>query len=302
MTISSNLTFFNNKSIEDFNPEKGIESIQTAYRFRVEYDEKTTVSDKLNEFCKNPKIAEVEELVIGSWGYDGEGSGEVVETLVANKEALKNLKALMLGDITYEENEISWIEQSDLTPILENFPDLLVLQARGGNGLRISKCKHDKLQKLIIESGGLGQQTIEDVLQAELPNLEHLELWLGSSDYGFESSMEDIKPLLSKGKFPRLKYLGLKNSELADDIAEALKDSNILDGLEVLDLSLGTMSDRGAEALCENPQLAQLKFLDLHRHYISASWIYKLDALGIKVDLSEAEEADEEDRYVSVGE
>jgi hypothetical protein len=55
---------------------------------------------------------------------------------------LTNLRAIFLGDITYEENEISWIEQSDVSPLLRAYPALEVSRVRGGNSLEFSKIKN----------------------------------------------------------------------------------------------------------------------------------------------------------------
>ncbi|HND20468.1 MAG TPA: molybdenum metabolism regulator, partial [Acidobacteriota bacterium] len=61
--------------------------------------------------------------------------------------------------------------------------------------------------------------------------------------------------------------------------------------------------DEGAEALLKSPATAKLRFLDLHHHYCSDEMMEKLKALGIKVDLSDAQgECDQDDRYVEVGE
>lgn len=223
MTINENLEEFYGKTVEDFSSKTGIaKPTGVVYRIRSDYDDKDPVTSQIETFANDPKVGEVRALVIGAWSFDGGDSTEVVEALIAQKDKLAGLEALMLGDITYEENEISWIEQTDLGPLLAAYPNLVHFQCRGGTSLRLSKLKSDKLKTLIVESGGLATDVIRDVIKAELPNLEHLELWLGSPDYGFTAGIHDLRPVLSGKNWPKLRHLGLRDSVLANDIAKAL--------------------------------------------------------------------------------
>jgi hypothetical protein len=159
----------------------------------------------------------------------------------------------------------------------------------------------------VIETGGLDASVTKQVLSSSLPSLEHLELWLGAESYGATTTVEDLEPLFSGALFPRLRYLGLRDSELADAIAERIAQSPLLERIEVLDLSLGTLGDKGAEALLASPAVRRLRKLDLHHHYMSKDVLLRLHKLGPEVDLSGAEDVDvgrdgEEYRYVAVGE
>jgi hypothetical protein len=57
----------------------------------------------------------------------------------------------------------------------------------------------------------------------------------------------------------------------------------------VLDLSLGALTDRGAEALLAAPGLARLKKLDIHHHFVSPALVQRLMALGIQVDARDSD-------------
>jgi len=74
----------------------------------------------------------------------------------------------------------------------------------------------------------------------------------------------------------------------------------------VLDLSLGTLTDAGAQHLLESPTIASLQKLDLHHHYCSDEMEEKLAALGPQVDMSGQEKPYEyngsSSRYVAVSE
>jgi Leucine Rich Repeat (LRR) protein len=142
---------------------------------------------------------------------------------------------------------------------------------------------------------------------SSLPALEHLEIWLGTSQYGADTTAADLKGILAGKGLPALRYLGLRNSEIADAIAAALAKAPVLERVRVLDLSLGNLGDKGALALAAIPAIAKLEKLDIHHHFVTADGIGQLEALGIAVDSSDwqssgdEDEADEDvsDRYVA---
>lgn len=63
---------------------------------------------------------------------------------------------------------------------------------KGGDGLTFSSLQHEQLKTLIIETGGVPPNAVKQVGEARLPNLEKLEMWLGSNNYGFDSRIEDF--------------------------------------------------------------------------------------------------------------
>jgi hypothetical protein len=230
----------------------------------------------------------------------------VVEALVAARDRLPNLRAIFFGDILSDEREISWIQQSDLSPLFAAYPQLEYFCVRGADGLSLGSLKHDRLKSLIVQSGGLGANVVREVAAAELPELEHLELWLGTDEYGGDATVADLAPILDGGLFPKLKYLGLRDSEIADEIARAVAKAPVVERIRVLDLSLGILTDEGAAALLASPAIARLEKLDVHHHFCSEEMTAKLQSLGVEVDASERKEpdryGDEVWRYVAVGE
>lgn len=306
--ISSNLDTFCGKTVVDIIFEDGIKDLdKNVYRLKLDYealDSGEKMDDFIQNFAEAPFASKIEELIIGQWDYDSShDSSIVVNKLVELKDTFKNLKALFIGDITYEEQEISWICQSDVSPILAAYPNLEFLQIRGGTDLGLSQLKHSNLKTLIIQTGGLPPNVINDISIAELPNLEKLEVWLGSDAYGFESKIEDFENIINGGKFPKLMYLGLKNSIIQDEIAIKIAQSPILDQLHTLDLSMGVLTDKGAQALLDSPKIKQLTHLNLNHHYMSDSMMEKLRGLGISISMDDQEDVeDEDDRYVEVSE
>ncbi len=143
---------------------------------------------------------------MGAWFDMFEENGEaarVVEALVSARDRLPKLRAIFLGDITYEECEISWIQNTDVSPIFDAYPALEHFGVRGANGLRLGALRHQQLRSLIVQCGGLDAAITREVTSAELPALDHLELWLGTEDYGGTTTVEDLAPILSGGRFPR---------------------------------------------------------------------------------------------------
>jgi hypothetical protein len=222
------------------------------------------------------------------------GSEGAVQALVAARARLPGLKALFFGDIIREEFEISWIEPGDLSPLLPAFAGLEEFRVRGASSLTFGRIAHRGLKVFAIESGGLPSPLLEEVWEADLPILEHLELWLGDFCYGGIEEPGPLEPLLSGHLFPRLRHLGLRNCAIADAVAAALVHAPLLERLDVLDLSLGNLSDEGARALLAAPFVRELKKLDVHHHYISPEMVEQIRGLGVEVDASEPQQADQD--------
>ena len=309
--ITEHAEQFAGMPVEEWEPGDEIsDPAGAAYRIRLSWDETdegTLWRDKFEDFLSQPASREVTGLVVGLWADTSEGelkADALVKTLVEAREKLPNLKALFIGDIISEEFEISWIKQTDVSPIFNAFPQLEHFKVRGGEELRLGSVNHDHLKSLVIESGGLDVSVVRDITSSNLPELEHLEIWLGDENYGANAEIVDLAPIFSGQLFPKLKVLGLRDSLLTDAIAVAVSHAPILDRLRVLDLSLGTLSDEGAEALLTSRGVARLEFLDIHHHYCSDAMIEKLERLGVKLDASDQQDPDEDDgyRYVAVSE
>jgi hypothetical protein len=302
--VFGNLETFAGLPVVDFDAESPRNWTTAVPRLRVEYDSDHTAVDLLGELMATEGADRMPALVIGAWSgelYESTPT-EILDALVSAADRLPNLRALFLGDIAQEENEVSWIHQTDISTVWQAFPRLELFGIRGSNGLKLGRVQHNHLKHLTIESGGLSKSVLAELAAASLPALEHLELYLGTEDYGWDGSIDDVAPLLAADRFPRLKYLGLRDSEIADAVAQAVVKSPIVDKLEVLDLSLGTLGDEGAEALLTAPAVKKLKRLDLHHHYMSDAMMARVKQLGIDVDVSEQESEGEYGRYVSVGE
>ncbi|MEU0693983.1 STM4015 family protein [Streptomyces niveus] len=280
-----------------------------AWRVGVDaYDSEEEWEEAFARFLAAVDSTQVRALIVGAWSeaYDT-APDEVTGALVAASDRLPSLRALFVGDITYEECEISWINQAATGPLINAFPQLHSFGVRGGQGLDMAGIKHEGLRSLTVETGGLDAGVVRDIGAADLPALEHLDIWLGVSWYGANTIVADLDPFLTGARLPALKSLALRNSEIQDEIATALAGAPVVARLETLDLSMGTLGDEGAEALLAGQPLTHLKKLDLHHHYLSEPMEKRLretlEPAGVVVDLSERESArDDESRYTAVAE
>ncbi|MBB4915575.1 STM4015 family protein [Streptosporangium saharense] len=278
------------------------------WRIGVDWDGDAEEFEELFlRFVGKVDTTKVTALTIGNWGSAYErDSSEAVRLLTEHAERLPALRTLYFGDISREEAEISWIQQSDVTPLLTAFPKLEQLDVRGGSGLVLRPVRHESLRELSIESGGLPAGVVRGIGESTFPALERLELWLGVSEYGGDATVADMEGILSGERLPALRHLGLQDSEIQDEIAAAVASAPVVARLETLALSMGALGDEGAEALLSGQPLTHLKRLDLHHHYLTDPMADRVRAafavFGVEVDLSDQEEPDDEWRYVAVSE
>lgn len=245
---------------------------------------------------KDKKLPSLRQITIGCWGYDGEDCSAIADGIVANKEKFAHLEGLFWGDMDSEEQEISWIEQVDLGPVLDVMPLLNNLKIKGTNNLSIGKKPRPNLKSLEIISGGLPDSVVEDILGSDLSNLEKLVLYVGVEDYGFEGDLAVFKPLFSKDRFPKLKWLGIVDAEEQDAVVEMFLESDILPQLETMDISAGVLTDKGAQLLLDHvDKISHLKFINMKYNYLSDEMKKELQkALPVKIDVSDSQEYDDD--------
>lgn len=262
------------------------------------------IGEVIEGFLEAVDTTKVTALLIGYWGmpaYDKKAPGPV-SVLVDHVERFPHLRALFLGEIVMEEAEISWIEHDDITPLLAAYPRLEHLSVRGGINLSVRPFRSEHLRVLRFEAGGLPAGVVRSVGASDLPNLEHLELWLGHSEYGGTTKVDDLAEILSGERLPALRHLGLQNAEIQDAVAAAVARAPIVSRLESLDLSMGMLTDEGAEALLAGRSLTHLRRLNLHHHYLSDEMMARVRAALPNADLDDRQEDDDEFPFVAVGE
>lgn len=311
MTINDYIDTFYNYPILNVNVGDVINAdTKQAYRIHCEYDDEFSATERLKKLLEVVPNDKIEAIVLGAWPESYEESPQdFINLLIANQDKLVNLKALFIGDMTYEDCEISWINQGSYKPLLEAFPQLEALTIRGSTDLDFPPVNHAHLKQLIIQSGGLPFEITNNIAKSNLPALEHLELWLGDENYGFDGEPAQYKEALNTivSKCPNLRYLGVKNSLITDKLAIIISKEEWLKKLETLDLSMGTLGDEGAEALFNSPYITYLKKLNLEHHFMSDAMMEKMKTLSIEVNVTDQQEEEDygdEDayRFVSVSE
>ncbi|WP_081898495.1 STM4015 family protein [Herbidospora cretacea] len=257
----------------------------------------------LDAFFDEVGTTRVRALVCG-WDSLDDGTPEgLYDRLAGNADRLPGLRSLFLGNMPPEVCEISWIGQADVTPLLAALPGLERLEIRGSDGLSLGPVRHERLKTLRIESGGLPGAVVRSIGASDLPALEHLELWLGVADYLGDHTAADLAALLTGDRLPALRHLGLQNSERQDEIAAQVAAAPVVARLESLALSMGVLTDLGAEHLLDGGPLTHLRTLDLHHNFFGDAMIERLrKALpGVDLDLDRAPHW-QDGGYVSVTE
>jgi len=290
---------------DEFDLEEDSKSTSNSKKYAYTYEDYEeggkNAAMLVNEILADPEFPQIRELIIGSWGeaWD-EGGQAIVDGIVANKEKFSHIESLFIGDMEGEECEVSWIVQADYSKLWEAMPQLKSLTIKGASELSLGKVSHEALESLTIICGGLGSDVIEQITEAKLPSLKHLELLFGVENYGFDGDINTIKDLLNKSDFPQLEELGLCDSELENEIVKAFFESRYKDQVKSVCFSMGGLTDEGGEVLCRKlPDCEKLMYLEIVYHYMSENMEKKIEKVcaenNITVKIDDREEADDWD-------
>jgi hypothetical protein len=281
-------------------PEHVALLIGTRSNHRREEEPAGVFFRRYEALCADPRLPELRGLLLGAWSWEtcDEPPQGVWDDLAKRGPAMTGLTHLFLGEATQDEMEISWITLGDVGPVISAMPNLRAAWVRGG-GIRLSKLRHPRLTHLTVQTGGLDQAPLDQLLAADLPALRSLVVWIGAEEYGGSVNAAWLPALLDR--FPHLEHLGLQNAQHQDEVAEAVLNHPGVARLKSLDLSMGTLTDRGARAILACHHLTNLRHLNLRHHFIQDQALrLALEACPFTVDLSEQGHAD--DRYTEVAE
>ena len=270
------------------------------------YDwEGPNVEALLKSVLKSSASRFISEIAIGMTDPEGGETTFQREILALAKGGKRpSVRRLYVGDFEFpDETEISWTEVGNIDKVYPVFPNLQWLKVQGG-GIQLGKLAHSRLESLIVNTGGLPREAAVSIAKADLPNLTELEVWFGADEYGGDSTVGDIAGLFTAAGVPKLKRLGLMNAEFTNDLPAALVGTPLLAQIEALDLSMGTMTTVGAEALLEHAEaFMHITRLSVDDNMLSEGMLAKLrERFGRRLHSSEQRDDDEDWRYVSVGE
>jgi hypothetical protein len=302
--------------VDEFSDSDDADDVNTddpggsAWRVTTEWDG-APFAEVFQKFLDTMDTTKVTALLLGAWGEDMIEATQHpgIPLLVAAADRFPALRHVCVSLIESDEFEISWIHSGDVTPLLTAFPALETLAVRGSDVV-IEPVRHEGLRTLIFESGGLPAGVARNVGACDLPNLGCLEIWLGVGNYGGDTTVADLAGILNGERLPSLKHLGLMNSEIQDEIAAAVAAAPVTAQLDVLDLSMGVLTDAGAEALLAGQPLTHLKKFDLHFHFVEQEMADRVRAVfagsGVELIMPDGEEPDiyddQVDRFTEVGE
>lgn len=215
-----------------------------------------------------PSARWMRELALGVFHWEGDNDYDaMLRHLAASPRPM--LRSLFIGDTRFEEQEISWTRAGDLSGLPDALPRLEELRVHAGS-MSLGDLAFPTLRTLRLETGGFTRANLESVTKASLPRLECLEIWFGSPHYGAECAAPDIEPLLERARFPAMRRLGLMNAEFTGDLIGRLAACDLTEGLQELDLSMGTLKDDEARSLLANAErFTHLSVLDLSANYLS---------------------------------
>jgi uncharacterized protein (TIGR02996 family) len=266
--------------------------------------------------------AALRELRIGvlRWEHNHEDVPAVLAE-AAKRAWARDLRSLHLGDVGDNVDMAHHVIGAVGKPISKAFPKLRELRlhsseqtwrGKGVKSFSFAGLDLPELESLTIETCSLTKARAKELAAAKLPKLTKLELWFGMNEFGANTTLRDVAPILDAKAFPHLVSLGLCNTEHACDLADVLPHSKIAPRLAEVSLAKGTLDDDAAETLASNaaafPKLARL---DVSESFLSAAAVARLGrAFGKRVEIVAAQQRldpDDDDegrademRYVAV--
>jgi len=297
-----------------------IHGLRLSHNHYADEDFQGSLAEILDLVLRHPSGRFLAEITFGFNDDPNEDDlQDLIDILV--KRAPRTLRKLHFGDYKYagggaigqggDDTEISWYSIGNLSKLWKSVPHLTTLITQGGSsesamggGLQLGKIDLPKLVHAEFRTGGLEKANAKAIAAAAIPSIEYLDIWYGDDNYGGDATIKDVAVLLARTDLPRLRHLGLMNSTFADELPEILAASKLLGQLCELDLSMGTMTDAGAQALATHrAAFAHLDELDVSLNYLTKAGIAALKGVAkTVVTARQREDEDPEYRHTAVGE
>jgi uncharacterized protein (TIGR02996 family) len=263
-----------------------------------------SLAEILEELLRHPSGKFLAELTMVWNGDPNEDDLQDLIDILA-KKAPPTLRKIHIGDFKYngEETEMSWFHVGKLGKLWKAVPQLTHLIVQGGE-FDLGTIELPNLVSARFKTGGLAKASAKAIAAAKWPKLEELEVWYGDDNYGGDATVKDVEPLLARTDLRSLKKLGLKNAQFTDALCGLVADCKLVKQLTDLDLSMGCMTDEGAQALAAGKaNLAHLASLDVSRNYLTDASQKVLKGCAKRVDYgAQRDDEDPEYRHPAVGE
>ncbi len=195
------------------------------------------------------------------------------------------------GYLHADETLMSQAHAGNFSRVWRALPSLREVVIRGGGEVELGRIEAPHLRALTIQTGGLSPQCFSSIAEASWPALETLNVWCGSAEHGFRTTIGDFSRLLTAVRLPALRHLGVINSRFEGELIECLARSSLLRQLRTLDLSKGTIADSAWATLDANRDaFAHLERIDLSENFIHGP---PISGLSLDVSAQRFEGADE---------
>ena len=261
--------------------------------------EDISVSEALGWLLEAPVGHLLEGLVVGIVRYDQNDYSEICDLL--GRSGAPNLQTLYLGDFTYEETELNWSTIGDASRLYSGVPNLRELTLRSGSMI-LGTIDLPQLRSFTTVTGGLDDDAAKAIACARWPHLETLSVQYGRGSQDACTDLSSVDPILMGTLLPSLRHLGITNCEFTDELCLALPRAAILPRLSELDLSMGTMTEIGAQSLIDHRSaFAHLDKLIVEDNYLPPEIETPLQDICKNVVFGEQrdDEGDPDNRYAS---
>ncbi len=266
-------------------------------------DFKGTLAEVLETLLRHPSGRFLTELV---FGFNNDPNEDPLDDLIGilAKKAPATIRKLHFGDFVYpDETEMSWYHVGKLGKVWKAVPQLQTLIVQGGD-FELGTIELPEVLRAEFRTGGLSAASAKAIAKAVWPKIEHLEVWYGDDNYGGTAKVADVMALLDRRDLLRLTSLGIKNTQFTDELCGVLAAGELLPQLTRLDLSMGVMTDEGAELLATRKDaFKHLAELDVSRNYLTKAGLATLKGIAtLVVSTEQRDDHDPEYRHPSVGE
>lgn len=257
----------------------------------------------IGHLLRHPSAEFLQELRLGLPNPEYEPDWQESIDAIVKNGIRPSVRTLFVGDFERpDEMEISWTSIGSLANVWAVLPELRHLTIQGGS-IDLGTVRAPALRTMEVWTGGLPGSTLQQIGAGEFPELEDLEIWLGTEEYGGSCAPDHAAQLLQGAGVPKIRRLGLMNYDQINKLVPLIVEAPVLAQLTQLDLSMGTMTDEGGQVLLQHAEkFSHLKGLDLSENFLSDALAEQLQqALSGIVNVAGQEDADDW-LYVSVGE
>jgi len=173
-------------------------------------------------------------------------------SVFARAPKLHSLRRLRLNDLRHPIHRRGEL----LDPLLQSTPRLQALQLRG-QCPHLGSLAHQGLTHLEIATHHMSIAVLTALIESKLPSLHTLVLHLNPPPGDSTEYQQSVIQLISNLNAPKLRRLAIHQTPFSNLICQQLQYCELLEQLEVLDLTGGSLTDDGARAILAQPSRYQ---------------------------------------------